>query len=280
MPDLNDGVRWIEKAMPGAKVRNTNWVKDPAAEAAYQRGTAKWADEVKRTKDEILGGQKVSERDRYVSAKKLRDYGTSLVHTRPARGLKGNPLKLALFRITNDPSEECVRWEDPQDGMDRRSVMGGFLNQYRMEFVRWVSEKWCSKNGVSIPDHPVEKYVPEELVQTRFHYRGRLKRRRNAMSIVDHSGDVRNEHLGGQMVQHAAPEVMQAMEQRGDIQVRKDQNGNDCVYLVSKSRKHQAQQLKEYNRRQADAESRGWKGTRSRHGLGVKYLRHGGLTPD
>jgi hypothetical protein len=92
--------------------------------------------------------------------------------------------------------------------------------------------------------------------------------------------EILNENIGSQMVQHADPALKRELMDRGVIQVRKDQNGNAQPYMVAGSRKQQANILKEYNRRQGEAEARGWRGTRSSAGMGVKYIRHGGQTPD
>jgi len=48
--------------------------------------------------------------------------------------------------------------------------------------------------------------------------------------------------------------------------------------IKSEARRQQAEQLKAFNRSQKDAESRGWRSRRSNGE--VKYLRHGGLSPD
>jgi ribosomal protein L44E len=94
-------------------------------------------------------------------------------------------------------------------------------------------------------------------------------------------GGIRNENIGGQMQRHGEPSVVAHMRATGQLRVLRDETGNHTEYLVSSSRKHQAEQIKEYNRRQIEAEARGWKGTRSANlGYGVKIIRHGGNTTD
>ena len=88
-----------------------------------------------------------------------------------------------------------------------------------------------------------------------------------------------NENLSGQMQKHGDPAYVAHLRETGQLQIRKDQNGNPCEYLVSSSRRQQAEQLKQYNRSQHEAEARGWGGTRSSRGI-VRKINHGGLTPD
>jgi hypothetical protein len=61
--------------------------------------------------------------------------------------------------------------------------------------------------------------------------------------------------------------ILERMRQTGQLQVRRDQNGNPCEYLVSSSRKQMASQIKDFNRH---LKSRGIN----------RELHHGGMTPD
>jgi hypothetical protein len=237
---------------------------------------------VKRTLDEVVGGQKVSERDktRAPHLESLPDADGKV--TVPVLARSGKRLKLALYALKNHPDDyQTAFWDDPQSNAESVNPTRYVMRDVKVSFHRWVTEKWCEENGIQVPPYPTEKVFCDEEMMVRFHYRGsRAKRRIEKNTKKDYAGDFRNEHLGGQVAVHAAPEVREELEKRGDLQVRRDENGHECTYLVSKSRRHQAEQLKEYNRRQAEAEARGWRGTHSRHGWGVKYLRHGGLTPD
>lgn len=90
------------------------------------------------------------------------------------------------------------------------------------------------------------------------------------------NGDILNENISGQMLQHGHPESIAAMKKAGAIQTRRDQNGNPCHYFVASSRKKQAELIKQFNRRQIEARDRGWSGT-TREGTKSTWLvAHGG----
>jgi len=91
--------------------------------------------------------------------------------------------------------------------------------------------------------------------------------------------ELRNENLGCFMSGHGDPAFVEHMRRTGQIQVRKDERGNPCEYLISNSRKHMNEQLKNFNDAQKRAEDRGWRGTYSHGSYDVKRLNHGGMSP-
>jgi hypothetical protein len=79
--------------------------------------------------------------------------------------------------------------------------------------------------------------------------------------------EMQNENISGQMQRFGDKSYLERMRQTGQLQVRRDQNGNPCEYLVSSSRKQMASQIKDFNRH---LKSRGIN----------RELHHGGMTPD
>lgn len=291
---LHDTVRGIESSIPGAKVINAKHFSDPAGMQAHERGTKQFKDRVKRTTDEEFGGQKYKPGS--VQAKRFEAEASEI----EAFCLACEYKRLGAHRKLKPEAELRERWfKDEGDIYYVRDGSAHFLKSARYPEELFFYKKMIGGCGEEKMEFTDEMYDPVPIPNdsegdtepcvscknptTSRRYKvwkegsKKWKLQRKGIAQRGLGGMERtNENIGGMIAGHGAPEVAEAMRRSGVLQTRRDENGNPVTTAVFRSERHKADVVKEFNRRQAEAQARGFRGTRG----GVKFLRHGGLTPD
>jgi len=250
---LNDTVRHIQDSIPGVRVLRAKHLKDPAGVAHYEKSHPKMGDERKRIRDEEFGGQKHKPGEVRISVPEGEAWWVRI-------GIGED--KPYDYEVRMPGSKTVLRSVSKESWLKHECAECGktvYQNVGLPERETWLCEKCRYALGFLHDSESGSKW----------------NRQHKGISVLHGNGEISNENIGGFCDRHTAPEVREALVSSGVLQTRRDANGNPVQTAVFKSRRHQADMLKEINRRQADAAASGFRGTRG----GVKYLRHGGLNP-
>lgn len=242
---LNDTAAAIKAQFPYAKIESLKRVTP--AQLQHDKGNKrKLKDEMQRTLDETTHAGNMEDRDRELA------------------GYTGTSWTLEIGQI-QDPADPCYspRLKVDKDWSKVKCAECGFSG---LKHRHWA-------------DRPVWLCDECRFAAGCFHrWENDKNRKRVDASTTKALGGMElvNENLGSYMGANGHPEIVKRMRESGQLQVRRDADGHPVEVLVSKSRKQQEQQLKAWNRVQAEARSGLPESQRHR----VRFLRHGGLSPD
>lgn len=257
----------IQARFPGAKVEKISYPS--RAQMRHEAGeTKKRREEAKRLDGEF--GRYDRSKPKHLGVKRRSEeiHGDDFVDELTD---DGNRLKAYLFVSKNGEFRE-VRWCDPKN--PAQAIQAKATRGYRGDSMPTLDRSTKRPRPEEIPDYPRVK-----ASQSIAHLHGKVSGCRiTGMTRRTGSGEILNENIAGVMMQHGHPDAVAAMKAAGVLQERTDQVGNTATYAVASSRKAQERAVKEFNKRQAEARDKGWRGTMSRSEgrRSVWFCAHGG----
>jgi hypothetical protein len=255
------------KAQFGKHARVVNIDSPSRAQMNAEKGNKRhMSEEVKRSTDEIMGGAKTTDRLRAFSGAVVESGAWFLNVGQLFDNRKGSSDRTGKIagggKWTNDP--DVSKWV----AHECDSCGGKFLRDPDWaERQVWMCKPCRHENGFFTTD--ADRI---EFGKGKRNIKGNTSKRLGGMEFA-------NEDLGTNIEAHGDPAMVADFQRRGLLRKRLDAMGFPVTNLVTGSRKEQERIHQEFNRRQKEAQDRGWVGTRSASGVKVHFLNHGGNTP-